>query len=168
MPTLSRLLVPSVCALALLAGAAGVAHCLFDDVFGLKSLGRLLREQERDENIRAADRAALARNGAKEQVIHEVLARRLTLLEAAAAFRRIHQETWDDLRRAGLRSPEDLSDEAMCGNVLYWIKGSLVPPVGPNADAAFLAEMEDEYVRRFGHAPPTRDVPRDGTGAAGS
>jgi hypothetical protein len=79
------------------------------------------------------------------------LSRRQNLLEAAAAFRRLHEETWDDINGFGELPGEDLSDPAMCRCVLVWVRSEVNHLTAGAADV--LTELEAEFVRLFGQPP---------------
>src|SRR5437763_17078666 len=91
MPTLARALALFAIAAALLCGAAVLARlCLGLDV-GQGDLAQLCREQERSAALLRRDRVMQERITAKEAVIGRVFARRLTLCQVAAEFRRVNE-----------------------------------------------------------------------------
>src|SRR5205809_6374479 len=108
MPTLARALALFAIAAALLCGAAGLARLCLGLDLGQGDLAQLCREQERSAALLRRDRAMQERIAAKEAVIGQVFGRRLTLLQAAAEFRRVHE------RLPPQGQPDDPSDEALC------------------------------------------------------
>jgi hypothetical protein len=119
---------------------------------GLGVLADLAREQERGRQLSRQNRALSERNEAKQEVIGQVRDRRLTLEQAAAEFRRIHERTQADIEGAPGAGPQDLSEEELCRNILAWVRTYL--PDHPES-APVLAELEAEFAAHFGHAPPT-------------
>jgi hypothetical protein len=145
MPTPARALALSALAAALLCGAAVLARfCLGLDP-GQGDLAQLCREQERSAALRRRDRAIQERIAAKEVVIEQVFARRLTLSQAAAEFRRVHE------RFPPEGPPDDPPEEGLCRQVLKWVRTRIL--TDPGCDPAVLAELEAEYADRFGHPP---------------
>jgi hypothetical protein len=150
MPTPARALALSALALALLCGAAALARLCLGLDLGQGDLAWLCRERERSAALRRRDGVMQERVAAKEAVIGQVLGRRLTLLQAAAAFRRVHE------RFPPEGPPDDPSDEeGLCRQVLRWVEtGTLTDP---GRDPAVLAELEAEFADRFGHPPRDED-----------
>jgi hypothetical protein len=157
MPTPARLAVLPALAAALLCGAVALARLGLNLDLGQDDLTDLYRQREQSAELRRRDRAMLERVAAKESVVGQVFARRLTLAQAAAEFRRIHErfpceiDGWSD----------DPSDEGLCRLVLDWVRNEV--RLGRWRDPAVLADLEAEFVRRFGH-PPRCEVGQD-TGA---
>jgi hypothetical protein len=147
MPTPARALALSALALALLCGAAALARLGLGLDLGQDDLADLFRQRERAAELRRRDRAMLERVAAKESVIERVFARRLTLAEAAAEFRRIHERIPSE--NAGCA--DEPSDEGLCRQVLDWARAGLLGNSG--RDPAVLADLEAEYADRFGHPP---------------
>jgi hypothetical protein len=147
MPTPARALALSALALALLGGAAVLARLGLGLDLGRGDLARLCRERERAAELRRRDRLMLERVAAKEAVVGQVLGRRLTLLQAAAEFRRIHERF--PCADEGL--PDESSEEGLCRQVLAWVRTATL--TDPGRDPAVLADLEAEYADRFGHPP---------------
>src|SRR5262249_19571863 len=103
-----------------LGGLCGLARCAGLDL-GLDDVARLAREKERGADLERRCRNMAARTTGKQQVTDEVIARRLTLLEAADAFRRVDESTDADTPADPSPVPDDLSDEGVCENVLVWV-----------------------------------------------
>jgi hypothetical protein len=149
MPLLSRLGVYLALGCVLLSGAGAVAQWGFG--YGPNDWAELLRGQEHCARLAVEIQTYQERNRRKQSITDQVLTRRLTLLEAAAAFRRVHQETWEDVNCLGERSPEDLCDEAMCRCVLYWARSAVLD--GADSALPVLTDLEDEFIRLF-HCSP--------------
>jgi hypothetical protein len=154
MPPFLRLSVSAVFAVLLVLGGAGVTYSCFDYDCGLASLRQLERSREEGERLERRVQAASERNTGKLEVVERVLARRLTLLQAASEFRQIHERTRTDYDPLCKGWSEDLSDEAMCSLVLAWIEGT--PTVEAAQLAAVLADLRKEFVAHFHHAPASR------------
>src|SRR5262249_39103567 len=141
-------------------GLCGLARCVGLDP-GLNQAVLLVRETQRGEALRRRCRGVAERTAGKQHVVDEVFERRLTLLAAAAAFRRLHEATAE----AGL-PPEpcadDLSEEGLCRNVLVWVRANLN---GDPRREAVLRDLEAQFVDRFHHAPPPEDTPEAGPSA---
>jgi hypothetical protein len=137
----------TVLAGVLLCVGLALARPLFGWDGGLDALVELTNSKQRERKLDRANRAVQERNAGKQRVFKEVTARRLTLHQAAAGFRRIHEETWAEINCFDEKAPEDLSDRAMCRAVLTWVRGN---PVGQPDDVPLLRELEAEYVRLFG------------------
>jgi hypothetical protein len=139
--------------------AAGVALFLIVGVFAPwllgseRSLARvggvLYRELQRGEALNSRDETVRRCLAAKSRITEEVLAGRLSLLEAARAFRECHEairdgnESWAGVYRA----PED--EEAVCRNVIAWARQRT--GCDPRRQAAAVRRLEAE-LREFLHA----------------
>jgi hypothetical protein len=159
MATLCRCGLLAALACVLLCGGLTVARSLFGCGCSPADVVELCRLQERDRKLDRANRAAQERYARKRDVLADVLARRLTLLQAAGAFRRIHEETWEEFNCFDEKQVEDRSDRAMCRLVIAWVRSELLDTHG---DTSLLWELEAEFVRMFGQpsspdrTPPTR------------
>jgi hypothetical protein len=151
MPTPIRLGASLSAAAALLLGAGGLARCWFGYDCGADALAGLSQERERRHRLDRVSQALVERNRAKEEVISELLAGRLTLVEAAAAFRRIHERTRDETGCYAEADPADLSDEGLCRNVLCWARMGL-------ADSPRREEVLDRLNRDFEALFPQAEV----------
>src|SRR5204862_43380 len=80
-------------ALVLLLGGGVLARWCFGSDCGLGWLRALERSRAEQEALDRRLRGMAERNRGKSEVVDAVLARRLTLLQASSAFRRIHEET---------------------------------------------------------------------------
>src|SRR5579884_442251 len=139
----------SLCASVLvLGGVVGAARCLGVAV-GLDDLGRIRHESERREALTRRNRHLIERNTGKHRITEEVFARRLSLLQAAEAFRRLEVATAEEAPPSAARC-DDLSEEALCRNVLTWVRANLSAHPG---QAAVLRDLEAEFAVRFRHAP---------------
>jgi hypothetical protein len=120
-------------ALVLIFGA--LAPLCFESDYSLVGIaGLLYREAERGESLNRRDEAVCRCLDAKAQITAEVLAGRLTLLEAADAF---HQ--WD-VQTKGVGQAWD--EEAVCRNVIAWVKRARYPD--PRHQAAVVRRLEAE------------------------
>src|SRR5262245_31979133 len=97
----------------LLFGVLVLGRVLFGLDLGLTALAELSRVKERGRGLDRTNRALQLRIASKLRVTDEVAAGRLTLRQAAALFRRIHEETWDEFNCLGEKSLEDLSDRVL-------------------------------------------------------
>jgi hypothetical protein len=136
----------------------GLARCAGIDL-GLDDVARLAREKERGAALERRCRNMAARTTGKQQVTDQVIARRLTLLEAADAFRRIDEAADADAPADASPVPEDRSDEGLCENVLVWVAAALN---NDRRDAAVLRDLEAQFVARFHHPPAHRAWPLAG------
>jgi hypothetical protein len=135
-----------------LCAATGVALVLIFAVFApwwmgsersLASVGGLLyREIQRGEALSSRDEVVRRCRAAKRRITAEVLAGRMTLPEAAQAFREWNEtikdgnEPWAGVYRA----PED--EEAVCRNVIVWARQ--VANRDPGRQAAVVRHLEEE------------------------
>jgi hypothetical protein len=140
----------------LLFGGAVLARCCLGIDCGPEALSALARAQDDQERLDRRMRVHQERNTAKLRITQDVLARRLTLLQAADAFRRVHEETRHDFDPLGKGWAEDLSDETMCFSVLCWTQGA----ASDDPDRlAVLCDLHTTFVAHFRHAPPGLTVP---------
>jgi hypothetical protein len=147
MKLLSRFVLCLSASLVLMGGLCGLAQCCGLDL-GLDQFAELARAQELQEVLVRRNQQLCARSTAKQHVTDEVLGRRLTLLEGAAAFRRIDESTTD--ADSAPHEWDDLSDEGVCRNLLNWVKCQTIDE-GRGEDR--LRELEAEYAEHFHHAP---------------
>jgi hypothetical protein len=135
-------------AVLVLLGAAAAARGLGFE-FGLGDVVEVARQKELAQDLERRTRTVRARNEGKQRVTAQVIEGRLTLLQAAAEFRRLQERLraeggGDDM---GL---DDLSDEGLSVNVLLWARAELTND--PRRDVR-LGELEGEFAARFRHAP---------------
>jgi hypothetical protein len=111
-------------ALALVPGlAAAVGLDLWNVPAVVDALGR---ESERDRRLDEAVLAVQRRTALKAEVAGDVAAGRLTLVEAAARFRRLDADAPEDYRRGWLATAEGGSEaERYCRQVLAHVGGVL-------------------------------------------
>jgi len=114
----------------------------FADRFGLQR--ELAARDRNDTELERRRQIGLNRNLAKDKVVREVLAGRLTLAEAAVCFRNVEEEspmTWGPLRIAGWTG----EDERLCRDVTErahnWLAENL-PEVVAQIDARLKAELQ--------------------------
>jgi hypothetical protein len=149
MPSAVRLCLLALLGCALLLGAAALTRPLFGLDLGLGALGTLAAAQERNDRLARQNRAGEERLKRKQAVTESVLDRRVTLLEAAAAFRQIDEDIEAELASTEPRRNDAPPDRELCQQVLLWVRGERNHPHDPS----LLAELESEYVRLFGEAP---------------
>ena len=142
-----------------LGAVASVALVVIFGVFGpwwfgsdrsLASVAsRLYREMQRGQALSSRDEAVRRCLEAKTRVTAEVVAGRLTLLEAAAAFRQCNETVKDgnDAWAGVYRAPGD--EEAVCRNVIVW--AALATRRDPQRQAAVVRRLEEE-LRQFRYA----------------
>jgi hypothetical protein len=159
MPAPSRLLI----ATGLLVGLMACLLCLAPQAlsplgldFGdLPALQRRLEETRlRGEELDRRREALLRRIAAKERVVAELVAGRLTLLQAAARFRDLKGEPPD------LAAPPGLAcgcseGERLCREVMAWADGWLAEQA-PQRAAAVAARLEAELRRHRDRAGMVR------------
>jgi hypothetical protein len=154
MPSAVRLCVLALVGCVLLLCAAALARPLFGLDPGLGALSTLADTQARGDELDRRNRAGEERVKRKQAVTEEVLARHLTLLQAAAAFRQIDEDAAAEVAGTEPRRNDGPTDRDFCRQVLLWVRGELnaIP------DPSLLAELEAEFVRLFGEAPNYLDT----------
>ena len=109
--------------IALTVVRPGWASVVGLDLWNLPLLNGEIAEQE---NISARlDRQqiiVLARLAAKEEVLHELLAEQITLVEAAEEFRRLDQTPVESIQRAPEYSTGRTEGERYCREVIQWVR----------------------------------------------
>jgi len=90
------------------------------------------------------DRTISKRLGAKDEVVKDLIAGRLTLFEAAAGFRRLNEE----FPRAVVKEsvPGVTEEEQLCRQVIAWVRVRLEVNPG-EASEDFVARLEHELLR---------------------
>jgi hypothetical protein len=117
---------------------------LFDD--DLRELGRVLwTEQVREEALVNRERALYQHLTWKEEVVNEVLAGQLTLLEAAERFRAAQGEL-DDGQDEIIGSFKLVPDEEMCLNVIRWVSCRL--STDPQRQDEVVGRLQKELQRQ--------------------
>jgi hypothetical protein len=160
---MNALLRPAVAVLvvALLVVCAFGLRCASDPA-GPAGLRDVAREARRDEDLRRLNRATLRREEARQQVVRELLAGRLGLAEALAAFGELDRE-WPDY--ATPRAEETRSiwprDEDRRYERIAAIARDLLRE-RPEELAAVLHRLDEEYrpLRAGGAGPLTPDRTR--------
>lgn len=141
----SRLGAGLTLAVAVGAPIAGAAWCW--NTFGrccfVELTEQLAREGRRREALDRSAAALIPASAEKERITQELIAGRLSLSEAATAFRRAE---------AGRATGED--DEALWARVLKWAGAALERD--PARAAVVLPALEAEFRSCYGHAPARR------------
>jgi hypothetical protein len=149
MPSAVRLGILPLVVCPLLLGAVALAGPLFGLDFGLGALGTLSDARAQNDQLDRCNRAARDRLKRKQAVTEEVLDRQTTLLQGAAAFRRIDEDTEAEIAGTEPRRNDAPPDRDMCLTVLLWVRAELAN--APNSSV--LTELEAEFVRLFKQAP---------------
>ena len=147
------------CLTAVVLGLGCGGLCLFRpawvhsaglDFWNMADAERAVADADRfGEEIEAVDRIVQERSAAKEIIIRDLLAERLTLLEAAAQFRRL-----DVASPAAARSHQRFADqsegERYCRQVLLWARSTMqawpptrVEPILSRLEAELRAHMAE-------------------------
>jgi hypothetical protein len=151
----------SVLRLSLWAAAAAVFATVGGVVVSVRgeSLGHQLSQLLTEMDHSAALDAEMATNRSlrerKRELAHELIAGRLSLAEAADAFREVEVTYHGDfcLVRCAYRDlPED---EAAYCHALIWARQQLTRD--PARAAEVLPRLRDEFEARFRHPPPERE-----------
>ncbi len=126
----------------LVSAAAGLTLAL--PRWAARDLATVVREARRGEAmaLRLAEYRRVSEG--KHQAIGELIAGRLTLVEAAAQFRE-------------LDAAADAAEESLCRQVLGWVETELQNR--PDLDAV-VARLSREYRAAFGRDPGPRHVPQ--------
>jgi hypothetical protein len=119
------------------------------------SLGRLAREKQRGEALEGRLQIVRQRLEAKRTVVEDLMAERLTLLEAAAQFRDLSGESLDRPRQdpvvransVAAPSPDQSDEEWLCWKVLEYVEAEekLNPgptPVAPRLQTEFQERLQ--------------------------
>jgi hypothetical protein len=90
------------------------------------------------------DRTITKRINAKDQVVKDLIGRRLTLFEAAAEFRRLNEEYPQGVFKDSV--PGVTEEERLCRQVIVWVRVHL--EVNPReASEDFVAQLEHQLLR---------------------
>jgi hypothetical protein len=137
---------------AMAAALAAASACLALARWEAGDLATLAREAGRDEGLARQRAATWQVFEGKHRVVAELIAGRLTLLEAAGRFRELHALVEDDDH--GVIAPYRVvtDEEALCRTVLTWVETELwYEP--DQAAAPIRARLKAEYRQQFGHDP---------------
>jgi hypothetical protein len=86
---------------------------------------QLAESQQRSEDLDEQTQESLHRLATKEEIVHELLAARLDLREAAAQFRDIAAHTSGGLEDLRKFFPGDSDEERSCRQVIAWVTAVL-------------------------------------------
>jgi hypothetical protein len=138
----------------LLGGSLSAAAGLAVFHLGLDDLGRLVAEERRRDELDARMRALQECHDGKCLVVEELLDGRLSLREAVAAFRRLHEAAGDDLRRPLPVVGGATVEESLARSVLFWAEGAQRDR--PTAErAAVLRRLKAEFAEAFPPSVPS-------------
>jgi hypothetical protein len=117
---------------------------------GLTELRRLRAEDRRREALAGRCEALVESNRVKTRVARELIEQRLTLSEAAAEFRRLHEANGIDLQLLASWTGTASEEEALTHTIFAWVSAELMD--GPaDQRAAVLRRLEAEYADAFHH-----------------
>jgi hypothetical protein len=146
-----------LCAGALVALWIGLTFAAADwlsamglDVWNLPELEQqLAQECQRDEALEGARVVLLRRIAQRRRVTQDLIAGRLTLLEATAEFRRLRRMTPDFLDRFHSLYPGATEEERVCRGLIAWVRAELIvqPDQAEARAARFEAELQDHLNR---------------------
>jgi hypothetical protein len=166
MPRWTRRLLYLGLTLAVLFGGVRLAGSRLLSDLGLDwwSLPELYRRQEAGQKQAAALEQTcqdlLQRNAAKEHVIEELLAERLTLFQAAACFDCLNHEPPECAADCRRFFPGDSDGEKSCRQVLAWASATLRERGDPRREAV-LARLEAQLTARLANSDGI-DLRQDG------
>jgi hypothetical protein len=142
------LLAAAAAALAAASACHALARWAAGDLAALAREGR--REAAMEQRL-AASREVLQ---AKTAVVHDLIAGRLTLWEAARRFRELNPRLAGGGNADGIGPYRVVSgEEALWRSVLLWIENELHHHDGRAVAAPTLARLKAEYRGRFGREP---------------
>ncbi len=150
----------SVLRLSLWAAAAAVFAALSGAVVSVRgeSLGHevlvLLAELDRATDLDAEVAANHSLKREKWELTDELIAGRLSLADAADAFRTVEAAYHGDFRLVQCAYRGLPEDEAACCHALYWARLRLRHD--PTRAAEVLPRLRAEFEARFHHPPPSR------------
>jgi len=139
--------------LAALLGAAWLqldllALCGVDVAEFCTSQEKAFRARQRQEWLRRRVEAIVQRNESREAVMRELLAGRLTLLQAARRFKDLNETPitcQDDYRST---YPGRSDGEKVCRQVLAWLERDL-PDLSPSQAALLRSTLEEELAENL-------------------
>jgi len=106
---------------------------------------RWTESQARSGQLEAQCADVQQRIGIKKQIVDEVIAERLSLLEAAACFRELNDAYPDHLDLLRRTHPGKTDEEVLCRNVIAFVRSALRDPAG----AAVIDRLEAELDGRL-------------------
>jgi hypothetical protein len=137
-----------------MGGAYACPEVLDDLGLNCSDLPRVLKwlhdENEKGEILETRDREVLALTDKKWQVARDLVAGRLTLLEAAARYRDlpgINKEVWLKTVRS---EPGTTDSECFCRHAIGWVRHVLeFDAPSPSVRADVLARLENELAKHL-------------------
>jgi len=137
------------------------ASALGLDLWNLPQLERRLADQERrKEELQTKARVLNVRIAAKEEVIYELLDEQLTLLEAAASFRKLDADSEVYAGRSSDSFRGKTEGERSCRQVLQWVRVQTQdwePDQAEKLVARLEAELEAHLASHGGEVELTED-----------
>ncbi len=102
-----------------------------------------MEEQQRNAEIANRNEIVRERIFAQYEITNNVIAGRLTLFEAAAAFRDVRERTKVYVNRAVTNFPGDTLEERQCRQVISWVRSEL-STVSPDEGELLVEQLEAE------------------------
>jgi hypothetical protein len=137
------------------------ASALGLDVWNLPQLERRIADQEKQrEEFQKKARVLNVRIAAKEEVIYELMDERTTLLEAAAAFRKLDAESVVFGGKSSDTFPGQTEGERTCRQVIQWVRvqsQDWEPAQAERLVARLEAELESHLCSHDGQFELTED-----------
>jgi hypothetical protein len=125
-------------------GGVGSFAC---DLWSLPRLRAAIQDElQREADLQERSTDSLGRVQAKHQLVTELIARRMTLLEAAIRFRALTEGAPESVKRcAGIRPESPCSDGQACRALIAYVKAELASE--PQLAAAVEARLREELAR---------------------
>ena len=141
-----------------IALTAGVVHTLPAWLAGPGPKGesawelgaRLVYEDRREELLSQVRASVLNRLARRQEIARDVIAGRLSLLEAAVGFRRLNEQCPDFAAAYRRGYPGATAEESLCRQVIYWVFNELEPKAPDRArevTSRLEAELESHLSR---------------------
>jgi hypothetical protein len=154
---MNHLLNQSVCVLAVALTLLSTASALLDrpgpesPLWDLPGLAReICQINQRGAELERQETAYWRRHAARQQVVYDLIAQRLTLLKAAARFRELNAEAGAYGERLIAHCPGRTEEERLCRQVMCWAEGELrgqSPGLAEQVAARLGAELQHHLER---------------------